>query len=81
VNVPERFFEPKRFDKSQQDISWEFASGVNGNEPRTQKQIRDQWSIPGGSAFPGSATGYPGGSGLANQQAGFVGSVQPPAEP
>lgn len=79
--MAERFFEPTRFNKSQQDANWEFGSGVNGNEPRTFKNVLTQFTVKGGSAFPGSAAGYPGGSGQASERIGFVGTKEPPAEP
>jgi hypothetical protein len=77
--VSERFFEPSRFNRSQQGCDYEFASGTDGNHPRTAGEVRSQFTVKGGSAFPGSAVGYPAGSGLGNERTGFVGTKEPPA--
>jgi hypothetical protein len=65
--VAERFFEPTRANKDQQDVTW------------VPNEIEN--TLKGGSAHPGSAAGYPGGSGLSAERTGFVGTKEPPAEP
>jgi hypothetical protein len=63
----ERFFEPARANKDQQDVTW------------VPNEIDN--TLKGGSAHPGSAAGYAAGSGQVSERIGFVGTKEPPAEP
>ena len=72
-------FGPRRLNKDKQDAQFfnndEFGSVMTGTKSKLVP-------VGFGSANPGSAAGYPhGGSGYENEQKGFVGNVQFPAEP
>jgi hypothetical protein len=67
--MSERFFEPKRANKDQQDVQWNLQS--------------NDGTLQGASGNPGSAVGYKvagSGTGYAYEQTGFVGTKQPPED-